>query len=324
MGIDKPTKWQLKAVFDKYQRMIRNPEYLSFCEREITFDENGFDYEVPQSLKACEIRDNWGLVLFFDPSRHFEPQDLLDVFEESHAVQDEWCESEVVYEEIKGVVREITNSEPIWDGHYIKLKINVAPNITLEQIKEEVVEYVKIARNDLDFEKYQTHHFDKRLLYYKIWDLRAKPLTFKKIAYKLNISEDKAKKNFQRAFELITSEKYNKDIWRNLIYEKLLKKAKSMDGQLDKSAISSLKSLLNLEETKCQEKLLGGEKSADEWYATTSGEIESFHVLFGINQMCSKCEDQGCYLEFKAAWKENNYELWNPKCSKLYKFLKEK
>ena len=288
MDIDEPTEWQLKAVFDKFQRIIRNPEYLSFCEREIAFDEDGFDYEVPQSQEACEIRDKWGLVLFFDPSRQFEPQDLLDVFEESQAVQDEWRESEVVYEEIKGVVKKITYSEPIWDDHYIKLIINIAPNITIEQIKEEVVKYVKNARNDLHFEKYKTHHFDKRLQYYKVWDLRAKPLTFKKIANILNISEDKAKKNFQRAFELIMLMKYNKNILRELIIEKMVR---------DKN----YKALADLEKVKQQHLLLeeGDEiekMSADtKWY----NDPEAVRYIEDIKkEYCKNCTDSECRDSF--------------------------
>jgi hypothetical protein len=208
--------------------------------------------------------------------------------------------------------------EPIWDDSHIKLKIDIRPEISLNQILFEVKEYIKEARELLpDFkEKNQRAHFEKREDYYKIWDLRIERMPFKDIALKLKIKESTAINRFKSAYKLILGENYDRRFWSELMRKNFEDNIIKDDGSFN---IDYWQKLSKLEESK---------QTGRQFYETepivsnlTENQIEEFENIESIKEMCQRCSDSDCFKDMLRAFKQNDFESWNA-CPDIYALLK--
>ncbi len=222
-------------LWDKLQRIKRHPDYLKYCEN-IQFDESGFNFEI--SDESDDIINRFELETLFDPAKEFDPNKidiLLRIFKEPLAVCYVWNKESPDF------------TTPVWDNHYIQLKIDISPKRNLGQIIDEVKECISEAQphieseSELELETDRRKHFEKRQIYYEIWDMRKKRMPFSKIAPQLGINEDKAKKRFYKAYELIMGVPFDVEKFKQLpVLKKELKKTCLTCG--DRECYASLKS----------------------------------------------------------------------------------
>lgn len=277
-------EWLEDYLFDKLQQIKRNPKYISFC-RKVPFNDDGLEYSIESLLdpEADKVRNAFGLALLFDPTKDLPKKDstILDLYKDPLAVSFEWH-------------KEAGYSTPIWDDHFIRLKIDIGPNRDMGEILAEVQEFIEDARTGLDNSERledKRRYFEKRSLCYKVWDMRTVPVPFKKIAISQNISEDTAKKRFKKAFELIVGKEYQKEIWKKLFPRELAQQHLCVG---------------NIEYVKGKEDdpSLFGPSEMRLWY--------------DIERICAKCPDSECrelpFIERIERMKE---------CSKIYQFLEE-
>jgi hypothetical protein len=102
------------------------------------------------------------------------------------------------------------------DGHYIDCRINIAPEIPIEQIQESIKRWVKYARSEISTENSRSR-FQENLIAYKVYDLRLDREPYDSIRKKLNITEEIARQKFRRAWKLILNEEFNTEKLKQLI-----------------------------------------------------------------------------------------------------------
>jgi hypothetical protein len=207
-------EWLEDYLFDKLQQIKRNPRYVSFCQN-VPFNDDGIVSSIESLLdtEADKVRNAFGLELLFDPTKDLPKKDptILALFKDPLAVSFEWH-------------KEAGYSTPIWDDHFIRLKIDIDLNRDMEEILAEVREFIEDARTGLNNSERledKRRYFEKRSLCYEVWDMRTVPVPFKRIAIAQNISEDTAKKRFGKAFELIMGKEYQREIWKKLFPREL-------------------------------------------------------------------------------------------------------
>jgi hypothetical protein len=108
----------------------------------------------------------------------------------------------------------------IQDDRYVTLRIDITERY--DYIEPLIKIHLDHFRGQVK-QKEGREHYEKQLRYLKIWDELLNGEQIATIAIKLNISLDKAKNGYRRAFELITGKKYDKEVLRQLIIEKLKK-----------------------------------------------------------------------------------------------------
>lgn len=306
--------WFREYYYDKFQRIKRNREYIEFA-RKIAFDQDGFESDIryinmdtDSREKAESFRRRFGLNSLFDPTIEIPKEAFLEelVFETQSVV-------EIILREDKP-----NFFDPIWDDSYIKLKIDIRPEVSVSQILSEVKEYIDEARELLsDFEeKSQRAHFEKRQGYYKIWDLRIERMSFKDIALKLKIKESTAINRFKSAYMLILGESYSKRFWSDLMRKNFEGNIIKTDGSFN---IDYWKKLSKLEETK---------QTGRQFYEIeplishfTEIQIEEFENVESIKEMCQRCPDYDCFKDMLRAFKQSDFESWNA-CPDIYALLK--
>ena len=234
-------QWTGNLLWDKLQRIKRHPDYLKYCGN-IQFDENGFNFEI--SDESDDIINRFELETLFDPAKEFDPNKidiLLRIFKEPLAVSYVWNKESPDF------------TTPVWDNHYIQLKIDISPKRNLGQIIDEVKEFISEAQPHIESElkteinhqgkppKPQRKHFEKRLMCYEIWDMRKKRTPFSKIAQQLHIHEDTARKSFYSSYELIMGKPFAVEKIKQLsVLKKELKR--TCGTCVDRECLASLKS----------------------------------------------------------------------------------
>jgi len=125
----------------------------------------------------------------------------------------------------------------------------------------------------------------------KVWRLRKQQESFAKIAAQLGISEDLAKKRFQRAFELILGQKYDKEIWKKYFHEERGKQELAV-GKIEYGINNTLFS-----------------------------DPEVSALLNDIEKMCQTCPDKVCNENRIKTFYENGLSSWDA-CPRVYQYLK--
>jgi len=278
-------------LFDKYQRIRRNPNYIQFCEK-LKFDEYGFEnlsteFDPILRKKAEEIRSRFGLNLLFDPSKQFSKNEITNwaIWHRPITVSFEWREEKP---------KKFT---PIWDEHFIRLKIDCSPDRNVNTILAEVRDFITEAQRLLTDEGVSHTedvrvHFEKRHRYYKIWDYRKKNIPFAKIAVRLGISEDSAKKEFSKAYRLITGRIYDKNAWRRLFPDRDVKQQDLLVSDIEQSLphLPQLTSSMN-------------------------DDPEIAALIIDLRRICERCSDSDCR---KHAFQPE----WQP-CPEIFQYLTE-
>jgi hypothetical protein len=312
----KESTWLREYYHDKFQRIKRNPEYVEFA-RKIVFDQNGFESDLScfnmdqdAKKKAESFRRKFGLNSLFDPTIEISKDDFLEelVFENQSPV-------EIILREDRP-----NFFDSIWNDSHIKLKIDIRPEVSLNQILSEVKEFIEEARELLpDYEeKSRRAHFEKREDYYKIWDLRTERMSFKDIALKLKIKESTAVYGFKCAYKLILGESYDKRFWTELMRKNFENNIIKADGSF---SIDHWKKLSKLEETKQTSRLFYETEPAISH--STENQIEEFENVESIKETCQRCSDDDYFKEMLRAFKQSDFESWNA-CPDIYTLLKNK
>ena len=331
--------WLKKLLKDTWERTRRNPDYIEFCEAHAEeFDEDGtMDWLLSLEPEAEEVVERFGLELIYHPTKDISEDQMLEwpVFREPLAVSYEWREDESGH------------PTPIWDGNYIRLKINFHKKNS--QILDEVKEFVEQARQWVETNeennKEKRRHFLTRLKCYQAWDcvwdwgrLKAKK-PFSEIARELGLTKDLAKTRFYSEFELITGRPYDRYLLRELIRRKLERRVRNKDGNWNEEV---LEELLDLEDTKQQHYLVGkrgereradseedGPSHVEDWGAEEADRDSPYAgseelLLRDVRAMCKKCENEKCRRAFLKADETKQFEMWKPDCPSLYALLTQK
>lgn len=184
-----------------------------------------------------------------------------------------------------------------------------------------------------EIEKYTTPpknhmHFEKRNGCYAVWDRRREQEPFSKITLRLGLNEDQARKRFRRAFTLVTGKEYNESIWKELILDYLVKKAKSSSGQ---EQVEAYKELGKFEKVKQQNRLLMEKEGSEEEQKRKRWMKENIpsnslcddprvaEILIDIKRLCRACPDTEC--KAKGLSNQMAEDLSNFDCPQIYKFL---
>lgn len=312
----KESTWLREYYYDKFQRIKRNYEYVEFA-RKIAFEQDGFEsdqsyYNMDQDakVKAESFRSKFGLNSLFDPTMEIPKDDFMEelVFEIQSPV-------EIILREDKP-----NFFDSIWNDSHIKLKIDIRPEVSLNQILSEVKEFIEEARELLpNFEgKDRRAHFEKREDYYKIWDLRAERMPFKEIALKLKIKESTAVYGFICAYKLILGESYDKRFWTELMRKNLEDNIIKVDGSF---SIDRWKKLSKLEEIKQSNRLFYETEPVISHF--TENQIEEFENIESIKETCQRCSDDDCFKAMLRAFEQGDFESWNA-CPDIYALLKNR
>lgn len=174
-------------------------------------------------------------------------------------------------------------------------------------------------------------HLEKRDVYYKIWDKRKDRKSFSEIAAKFNLKKEQGRKQFRKAFELIIGREYDKSLWKELVLNHLIKKAKNSSGE---EQIRAYKELGKFEDGKQQYKLLrekaGNEKEQEKkLFIKENIQSESLLddpevalLLEDIKRICADCPDTECKAKEGSA--STIEDISNLECLKIYDFLTSK
>jgi len=298
--------WLSDYLHDRIQQLIRNPQYLSDI-KDVLFDSNGF--EIPGTIhKTSPIRDKWQLDTLISPAIKVAEISIesLPIFRETMAVTADYCryEREMTLNEIAGMEKlpptifegddkatsceeeaeTILESTPIWNDHFIRLTIDINPGLNIEAVLDQVRDHINQARGVLDA-KNQRSHFEKRAVYYRVWDLRKEKKPFKQIARELDIYEDDAKRHFYIAYELILQKPFDKLRWKTILSGELRSKIWK-DGVYDKEAAEKY-----LDHDGHSRSLRTVPMQDD----ITSVENNGFDELaFDLEKLCGACLDVDC------------------------------
>jgi hypothetical protein len=150
--------WLKKLLKDKWETIRRHSDYIDFC-RTCSFDEDGLlSNNDLLTQEADEIMARFGLTIIWHPSKNISEENLLAAFEEPLAVNYEWCEERPGH------------FTPIWDGHFIKLKIDISEDRKKGQILDEVWEFIEESRQVSGTKETNTRfQIDEDM--YKVYDL---------------------------------------------------------------------------------------------------------------------------------------------------------
>lgn len=183
-------EWLKEYSYHRWEIIRRHPKYRAFCKKcSFAFDSNDPRMLDPMNLKeislrreADSIKECFSLEGIYHPSVSFEKDRILvyGIFTKERSVEHESREVEPGLE------------SPIWDEHYMKLRIDITK--TDAQIKEEAFELINWGR-DIIGAKAMKFPFKNLKQVYKVWDLREKSPTeiIKELwpkEYEIKCSED--------------------------------------------------------------------------------------------------------------------------------------
>jgi hypothetical protein len=298
------TEWILDLLYDKYQRVRRNPEYIEFCTH-ISFNKDGFlesIYSIPasQHMKYEELCGRLGLQLIFDPLLEIPRSDFLQfpIFKNQLAVE---CKMHIENTDARqGAEANDIDAQPyvltpIWDDHYIILKINVSPDVRTAEILREVQESVISAKNLLISQRGEKErlHFKARLASYKIYDLRKERTPFRDVAVKLKMRLDEAKVNFRSAYSLITGKVYDKPTWLEMLRTTLKQKVAKTPSDPE-----AWQDLAKMEERYQREITVPTERFSDNDISGIEEHTIRALTLEQALNICKQCRDTECYNAF--------------------------
>ena len=316
-------QWHAAVIYDRWQRLRRNPEYIAACDT-IPFGDHGM--VIDRLLmnhttydKLPEIKGQFGLETIYAPWLDISTRDIFlmpAIFKNDLAVQ---MERKVKNKEI-GVDEngdyENDDMTPIYDDHFIRLTVNVHPDIRMEQILSEIKENVESARINLDKEmlakiEKDRIHLNKRRICYDVWDKRRLRKSFVEIARELGLkSKNLAKQKFYTAYELIIGEKYDINQFKQLLNSISLSQ---ITDQHSKEAF------IKQDEIKLKEQLGFKDTIATDFNQLPNSVYDGESTLFlDINKHCEKCTD----LECKSYLASQDFDNWVP-CPDVYAILDE-
>lgn len=170
------TKWLEETLYERWQTIRRDPEYLEFCnEYASAFDENGI-MNLWEDLepRAEEIRELFGLETICHPSLDLSKEQLLEypVFNHPLAVSYEWTEEQP------------GRYSPIVDDHFIRLRIDISGDKKISQLLSEIEEFIREARR-IAGTRTNTSRFRPDEDIFEVWDLKEKGKSSKEIIRQL-------------------------------------------------------------------------------------------------------------------------------------------
>lgn len=177
---------------------------------------------------------------------------------------------------------------------------------------------------------------EKRLKYlpivdelFKVWDMREDGKSFQEIKTALSISEDRAKKQFYRAFSIIYDEEYSKDSWMNLLRLHLEKIALTEKPD-DVKFWNRVKKMESVYQHDLIPKDIEDQDGNKEPFMDSIGsEQNKFSIIASdLKNICKNCPDKSCQtmmfecLSELAAGAIGALEDLKPDCPKIYNYLK--
>jgi len=158
------TEWLEEALYLRWQVVRRDPEYVEFCnEQGSAFDADGIMNPWERSEpRAEEIKKLFGLETICHPSLNFTKEKLLDepIFNNPLAVSYKWNQEHPGH------------STPIFNDHFIRLRIDIGEERKMSQILSEVQQFVEEARGVAGIETDKSRlRPDEEV--FKVWDLKA-------------------------------------------------------------------------------------------------------------------------------------------------------
>ena len=163
-----------------------------------------------------------------------------------------------------------------------------------------------------------------------VWDMRGEGKSFSEISKSLSITTDRAKKQFYRAFSLITDQEYDKIFWVELLrshLERIAIDTKPTDNKFW-NTVSNIETVTQKHFISKDEDNEGNKIN----FIESTGQTDNYEILAmttfsDLRNICKKCTDISCrtatlkgLTEFEAG-DEGAFEDLKP-CQKFYDYLK--
>jgi hypothetical protein len=128
-------EWLTDKIYPKWEIIRRHTPYREFCDRNHSAFEEGVLTGLPACItpEATAIMDRYGLTAIV----HYR-EDTPPPFKRELSVEYIYPETEP-----KDGILELS---PLWDEHYIKLKIDISGDVPVAQLGPEFTEFVEQAR----------------------------------------------------------------------------------------------------------------------------------------------------------------------------------
>jgi len=317
------TEWLESLLYDRWERLRRNRHYIEFCEK-LKFSKDGLEEPYQRNSEIDKILEQFNLQYIFHPSTDIHRDEILsyEIFKEPLAVVFEYPESQHPEAEQSHHSMEITHTDdgsevvifagshsveisPIWNEHYIKIKIDIGPNRTTEEILDEVREFIEGAREVAGIDRKNIRHrFDKNTIHYKVWDLRRARRSFPEIGKLVGISTDLARKHFCTAYKLINNEQYEPAALG------LIQEIKLWGAQKEPSLFNE--AYINQDHVKRKEWHVLDEGLLVDLEADPLASTIARLTIENLQTLCMECPDKQCFEHFQDALSSGDQGKWTP------------
>lgn len=154
-------------MYLKREVICRDEEFIKFCDSHPDyFNEEGLldSLEGIHGPETYRIKGLFGLDMIYHYRTKIPANEIIDsnFFKNEVAVDyDEWTEEKTVGKTVYWT--------PIWDKHYIKLKVNILGNIPKAQLQNEFWNRVEDAREEMGIKAQKENLSDEEI--FKVWEL---------------------------------------------------------------------------------------------------------------------------------------------------------
>lgn len=319
------TEWLESLLYNQWERLRRNRHYINLCEK-LTFNEDGLYDEFPQHAPDADaILARFNLQYIYHPSTDIPKDEILsyEIFKEPLAVtleyqaskhpeteQSQQCSIKTKHlgDESRTLIVAAKHSvelSPIWDDHYIRVKIDIGTHRTMEEILDEVTEFVQEARRIADIEREDVRNrFDKNAVSFKVWDLRKTRKSFPEIGRLLGLSADRARKHFYAAYKLIYNEQYEHAAL-DLVQSIGLHEAKKHPSQFYEAYV-------NQDHHARKEQHVFDEDLLVDLEADPQASAIARLTIEKLQRTCMECPDRQCFEHFQQALISGDQGKWEP------------
>ncbi len=162
---DYDDKWTRMALVDRFQRIIRHPEYKAFCDEHLEyFDDQGWQTDLLDKSELTgafeKMGDRFGLeaiIHYRHAPSYFDKLHALPIFKEVSSVSIFWFR-----EEVDGVL----TSSPIHSDGCLHLQIDM--NAQETRIVNEVQQLLRQFRRT---DEHHRNHLEKNAVCFRVYDL---------------------------------------------------------------------------------------------------------------------------------------------------------
>lgn len=197
-----------------------------------------------------------------------------------------------------------------------------------EAILQEVADLITKAKEDVQETRLKWLPVVDEFL--EVWDLRSEGMSFSEISRSKKITIDLARKRFYRAYQLISGEDYDKNLWKNLLRQNIERLAKT-EKRLDKKFWQRVMKLESLPQIDKNPKLKEDKNGNKKPIFDDVGHDDNYDlkiIIFDLKKLCLKCPDASCRAETLQCLTEyeaggmNAFTDFKPDCPKFYDYLK--